>query len=98
MLNECAYCTRLFDCAAVCPDCKLQLPNTLAPGEKVYGFDVAIAVMDGALATKLYCYHRKGREAAVRYSAKFKRGFVRIVQLNPFTEEQWLRCYGEGRM
>lgn len=43
-------------------------------------------------------FRRKGSEAKARRAAVFKINFVRVVELDPYTQEQWIRCFGEGRM
>lgn len=43
-------------------------------------------------------FRSKGSEARARRAPVFKRGFIRIVDVEPFTREQYVRCFGEGRM
>jgi hypothetical protein len=67
---------------------------------EVYGYQVFYTFRrpdDGTLETA--SFRSKGKSPAkARRAAIFKRGFVRVDSLEPFTEEQWLRCFGEGRL
>lgn len=51
----------------------------------------------GVLETETVEIRRQGSEAAIRRAASLVHGFVRIEELDPFTEEEWLRCFGRGR-
>lgn len=40
---------------------------------------------------------RKGPLRVVERAAGLTSGFIRIVSVEPFTQEQWERCFGVGR-
>jgi hypothetical protein len=42
--------------------------------------------------------HRKGPESVVRRAARLTSGFVEVVRVEAFTEQQWLATFGRGRM
>lgn len=37
---------------------------------------------------------RAGRRSAVEYAARLTSGFVRIVEIQAYTREQWVRVFG----
>lgn len=62
---------------------------------KPYGYWVHCEFQSGETRR----FKSKGHsETKARRVPIFKRGFVRVVYLEPFTKEEWLRCFGEGRM
>ena len=40
--------------------------------------------------------HRRGPASKVRYAAKLTRGMQRILSIEPYTKEQWIRVFGNG--
>ena len=43
-------------------------------------------------------FRKKGSERSVRRAGLLKRNSIEVFDLEPYTREQWLRCFGEGRM
>lgn len=68
-------------------------------GEKVYGHVVTIEVRTVSYPyVERKTFRKAGSEAACRRTAGLKRCFLRVVEMEPYTEEQWVRCFGRGRM
>lgn len=68
---------------------------------EVYGYRIICEFRAELGSTEIV--HREFRkktksETVARRVPIFKRGFVRVVELEHFTREQWLRVFGEGRM
>lgn len=60
-----------------------------------YGFRVHYeARVNGRLVEKWF--RSKSPRAHAQKCAEFKHGFVRVVRLEPFTREQWIRVFGES--
>ena len=69
--------------------------------DEVYGYAVICTFrrQDGTAADETRTYRSKGKSIAkAERTPIFKRGFVSIDKLEPYTREQWLRVFGEGRM
>lgn len=65
-----------------------------------HGFRVAYSRRKGYGIgdTEIAHFRSKGSEQKARRVAFFKPFFVEIVELDPYTKEEWLRSFGEGRM
>lgn len=63
-----------------------------------WGYDVIIEVMKGMVASEEKRFHKQGSESRVRKWAALKTGFIRVVRLEPYTREEWIRVYGDGRI
>lgn len=68
-----------------------------AVAEQVYGFLVTYECRTRT-GIETRSFRSKGSEARARRAAALKTGCFSITNLEPFTREQWLRCFGEGRM
>lgn len=66
--------------------------------EKPYGYVVTYERRKPPMMTEEASFRRKGSEAAARREAIYKVGYIRVVKVDPYTREQWIRCFGEGRM
>lgn len=66
---------------------------------EVYGWEVTAAFRDaeGNEVVKRFRSKGKSLSKALRVPV-FKAGFLRNVEIHPYTREQWLRVFGEGRM
>lgn len=63
---------------------------------KPYGFRVHYeAFINGRVSEKWF--RAKCPQANAQRKAIFKPGFLRVVRLEPFTREEWLRVFGEGK-
>jgi hypothetical protein len=67
-------------------------------GGKPYGFDIAYLAQIGMFGSEVRRCKRIGSKGAVNSYARMKKGFLRVLSLRPYTREQWVRTYGEGRM
>lgn len=65
---------------------------------KPWGYDVIIEVRKGMVASEEKRFHKQGSESRVRKWAALKTGFIRVVSLDPYTREEWIRVYGDGRI
>lgn len=67
---------------------------------EVYGFQVICEFrIEGSGEVEERRFRSKGAsETKARRVPIFKRGFIRVVSLDPYTREQWMRVFGEGRM
>jgi hypothetical protein len=63
-----------------------------------YGFQVFYEARISMLSCDERSFRSKGSESTAVRRAKYKSGCIRVVRLEPFTHEQWLRCFGERRM
>jgi len=67
---------------------------------KPYGYEAVVEVSN--TIAQVICQerriHRKGRRSSVERAARLLPGFVRIKEVSPYTEQQWLNCFGEGIM
>lgn len=96
---SCNFCARILtESERICPSCGKTTPDVLPPGEKAYGFDVWYERKTGMLSSEVVRFKKRGSKGQVVSYAKFKPGFVRIVQMSPYTKKQWVDTYGEGRM
>lgn len=68
-----------------------------APSAKPWGFDVVVEFRgpEGFVTKTL---HKQGSETAVRRWAMLKPHAVRVVSVSPYTREQWIRVWGDGRV
>lgn len=96
----CPVCHRIsfaWETNKLCPDCfwPIRSAKLTAPAA---GFDVAVRVRSSALATKIELKHFwTTSEAEARRRAKRTRSFVEIAAIQPLTESQYLRAYGDPR-
>ncbi len=65
---------------------------------KPWGYDVLIEISKGMVSSELKRFHKQGSESKVRRWAALKTGFIRVVGLEPYTREEWIRVYGDGRI
>lgn len=65
---------------------------------KPYGFLVTYDCRTGEEGFCTKKFRSKGSKATALRAAVMKRGYIRVVELEEFTEEQFLRCFGEGKM
>jgi hypothetical protein len=63
-----------------------------------YGHRVTYEARNGARGFYTDRCRCKGTEAAARRNARMKIGFIRIIEVEHFTREQYIACFGEGRM
>lgn len=67
--------------------------------DAVFGFEVHCTFRTDSGALFSRSFRSKGKsETKARRTPIFKRGFVSIDRLEPYTYEQWKRVFGEGRM
>ncbi len=72
-------------------------PST--PSTEVYGYGVLCAFRGADGTEEIRLLRSKGpSETKARRAHIFKRGFERVIELDPYTREQWLRTFGEGRV
>lgn len=67
----------------------------MAEPEKPYGYHVICEFRDRKGRPETRSFRSKGSsETKARRVPIFKRGFIRVVDLDPFTQEQWERTFG----
>lgn len=67
------------------------------PKEKPWGYDVTIEFQKGA---QRYTeeHHKQGSESKVRRWALMKPHARAVLELRPYTREEWIRAWGDGRL
>jgi hypothetical protein len=61
--------------------------------QKPFGYQVVVEVRTPK-GTRERKFRKQGTEATVRRYAALKRGFLRVLSMDPYTEEQWVRVFG----
>ncbi len=68
-----------------------------ARAHKAYGWDVTVRMVRPINSQKTY--HWRGcSENAARRKGMLKAGAVEIVSVEPLSEDQWIRAYGDPRL
>lgn len=60
----------------------------------VIGHEVIVTIRTGMVGTEDQQFHWRGSATSCRRRAMLKTGAVRVVQVIPVTEAQWIRAYG----
>lgn len=95
---ECPVCYRIeMNGGDICQGCRWPLRPILSDKE-TYGCDVLVEIKTGMVGTEKKEVHYKGTEATARRRAIHIKHFSRVLAVRRWTEERYLRCYGEGRM
>lgn len=66
--------------------------------DEVYGYRIVCNFLTASGVERREFHKKTKSETTARKAPIFKRGFVEVVEVEPFTREQYLRCFGEGRM
>lgn len=74
------------------------MSNIQPDDEEVYGYAVHCEFRNEAGGHVARTFRSKGKSKTKAERVPiFKRGFVRVVELEPYTRLQWLRVFGDGR-
>lgn len=76
----------------------------MSDAPKPYGYCATLLVGDKSMVGQpigkptIKVIHRKGPRSACERAAKLTRKLISIESIEPCTEEQYIRAFGEGRM
>jgi hypothetical protein len=67
---------------------------------EVYGYRVVYerCSRNGAGLEQAWFRCKTPHVSKAQYVARFKIGFIRVIEAEPYTEEQYVRVFGRGRM